>query len=140
LLSGKAKSLWEYGKLSRIAAPQVYKITIVQLLILLAASLLLSALDLVVAYSLVLGGLVAVMPQAYFAVRVFRHRGAKSANAIAKSSYRGEIGKYVLSTAGFALIFALIEPVNALAVFVGFFAMLVIQIIGAWLLLTPRLK
>jgi len=109
----------------------VYKITIVQLLILLAASLLLSALDLVVAYSLVLGGLVAVMPQAYFAVRVFRHRGAKSANAIAKSSYRGEIGKYVLSTAGFALIFALIEPVNALAVFVGFFAMLAIQIIGA---------
>lgn len=118
----------------------MYKITIAQLLILLVASLLLGTLDVIAAYSLALGGLVAVLPQAYFAVRVFRHRGAKSANAIAKSSYRGEIGKYLLSATGFALIFSLVEAVHALAVFVGFCAMLVIQTIGAWLLLTAKLK
>ncbi len=124
--------------MSRIAAPPVYKITIAQLLILLVASLLLCALDVVAAYSLVLGGLVAVLPQAYFAARVFRHRGAQSANAIAKSSYSGEVGKYILSAVGFALIFSLVKTINAGVVFGGFCTMLVIQIIGAWVFVRPQ--
>lgn len=78
----------------------------------------------------------AIVPQAYFAHLAFRWRGAKSAKAIAQSSYAGEIGKFVLSVAGFAVIFAAIRPINGLAVFAGYLAMLTIQIIGSWLLLT----
>ena len=125
-------------QLSKIPGPPVHKIAIAQLLILLAASVAFCALDEVAAYSLAFGGLVAVLPQAYFAARVFSWRGASLANA--KSIFRGEMGKYILSAAGFALIFALVEPIYAPAVFFGFCVMVVIQTIGAWLLLTGKRK
>jgi ATP synthase protein I len=76
------------------------------------------------------------VPQAYFAVLVFRWRGARSSRAIARSSYAGELGKYVLSVAGFALVFAVLRPIDGPAVFGGYLAMLMTQIIGSWLLLT----
>jgi ATP synthase protein I len=82
------------------------------------------------------GGLIAIVPQAYFARLAFRWRGAKSARAIARSSYAGEIGKYVLSIAGFAVVFATVRPIDGLAVFAGYLAMLIIQIIGSGLLLS----
>jgi ATP synthase protein I len=120
---------------ARIGSPPVHRIMAAQLLILLIATLLLIIIDKVVAYSAGLGGLIAILPHTYFAISVFRHRGAKSASAIAKSSYRGEVGKYVLTCIGFALLFSFVKPVIGLAVFGGFCAMLVIQITGAWFLL-----
>ena len=88
------------------------------------------------AWSLAAGGLIAIVPQAYFAHLAFRWRGAKSARAVARSSYAGEIGKFLLSVAGFAVVFATVRPISGLAVFAGYLAMLAIQIIGSWLLLT----
>jgi ATP synthase protein I len=119
-----------------IARPPVHRITLAQLAVLSIGCLALLAYDEVVAWSVAAGGLVAIVPQAYFAHLAFRWRGAKSAKAIAQSSYAGEIGKFVLSVAGFAVIFAAIRPINGLAVFAGYLAMLTIQIIGSWLLLT----
>ncbi|HEY6130401.1 MAG TPA: ATP synthase subunit I, partial [Halioglobus sp.] len=66
----------------------------------------------------------------------FRWRGARSARAIARSAYAGEVGKFLLSIGGFALVFAVIRPIDGPAVFVGYLAMLAIQIIGSWLVLT----
>jgi ATP synthase protein I len=121
---------------AEIARPPVHRITLAQLAVLSIGCLALLAYDEVVAWSVAAGGLVAIVPQAYFAHLAFRWRGAKSAKAIAQSSYAGEIGKFVLSVAGFAVIFAAIRPINGLAVFAGYLAMLTIQIIGSWLLLT----
>ncbi len=87
------------------------------------------------AVSVLSGGLIAVLPQAYFATLAFRWRGAQSARAIARSSYMGETGKYLPSVAGFAVVFAAIRPIDGLAVFAGYLAMLAIQITGSWLLL-----
>ncbi len=78
----------------------------------------------------------AIIPQAYFAMLAFRWRGARSARAIARSSYAGETGKFLLSVAGFAVVFATVRPISGLAVFAGYLVMLAIQIIGSWLLLT----
>ncbi|QFU77675.1 F0F1 ATP synthase subunit I [Halioglobus maricola] len=121
---------------AEIARPPVHRITLTQLAVLLFGCLALLAYDEVVAWSVAAGGLVAIVPQAYFAHLAFRWRGAKSARAIAQSSYAGEIGKFLLSVAGFAVVFAAIRPINGLAVFAGYLAMLTIQIIGSWLLLT----
>ena len=121
---------------AEIARPPVHRITRVQLALLLSLSLLLLAFDKVVAYSVLSGGLIAIVPQAYFAVLAFRWRGARSARAIAQSSYVGEVGKLLLSVAGFALVFAVLRPIDGAAVFVGFLAMLFIQITVSWLLLT----
>ncbi|MEZ5503037.1 MAG: ATP synthase subunit I [Halioglobus sp.] len=121
---------------AEIARPPVHRITLVQLALLFSLCLVLLAIDKVCAYSVFSGGLIAVVPQAYFAVLAFKLRGARSARAIARSSYVGETGKFLLSVAGFAIVFAVVRPLQPAAVFAGYLAMLVIQITGSWLLLT----
>jgi ATP synthase protein I len=121
---------------AEITRPPVHRLTLVQLVLLVSLCLLLLAFDTVFAYSVLSGGLIAIVPQAYFAMLAFRWRGARSARAIARSSYAGELGKFLLSVAGFALVFAVLRPINGPAVFGGYLAMLLTHIIGSWLLLT----
>ena len=121
---------------AEIARPAVHRITLAQLAALALLCLVLLAFDKVRAYSVLSGGLIAILPQAYFAVLAFRWRGARSARAIARSSYLGETGKYLLSVAGFAVVFASVRPIDGMAVFAGYLSMLAIQITGSWLLLT----
>ncbi len=121
---------------AEIARPPVHRITLAQLAILLIVCPALLAYDQTVAMSAAAGGLIAIIPQAWFARLAFRRRGARSARAIARSSYAGETGKFMLSAAGFAVVFAMVRPINGLAVFAGYLAMLVIQIFGSWLLLS----
>ena len=123
---------------AEIARPPVHRITLAQLALLGLTSLILAVNDQVVAYSFGSGGLVAVVPQAWFASRAFRRRGVTAARAIARSSYAGEIGKFFLSVAGFAVVFAMVRPISGLAVFAGYLAMLAVQIIGSWLLLRQQ--
>jgi ATP synthase protein I len=120
---------------AEILRPPVYRITLAQLAVLVVLCLVLLASDKVRALSVFSGGLIAILPQAYFAVLAFRWRGAKSARAIARSSYVGQAGKFLLSVAGFAAVFIALRPIDAPAVFAGYLLMLVIQITGSWLLL-----
>ena len=109
---------------AEIERPPVHRITLAQLAVLVPLCFLITALDKVCAYSVASGGLIAIVPQAYFAALAFRWRGANSATAIARSSYVGEVGK-----------FATVRPLDGLAVFAGYLVMLAIQITGSWLLL-----
>ena len=120
---------------AEIARPPVHRITLAQLAVLAPICLLMLAFDEVRAYSLLCGGLISILPQAYFASLAFRRRGARSAMAIARSGYAGEVGKFILSIAGFAVVFATLRPIDGLAVFAAYLAMLAIQITGSWLLL-----
>lgn len=121
---------------AEIARPPVHRITLAQLALLGLLSLGMLAVNKVVAYSVLCGGLVAIVPQAYFAMLAFRWRGAQSAREIARSSYAGVVGKFLLSLAGFALVFAVVRPIHGPAVFAGYLTMLVTQITGSWMLLT----
>ncbi|MDH3991818.1 MAG: ATP synthase subunit I [Gammaproteobacteria bacterium] len=123
---------------AEIARPPVHRITLAQLAILVPLCLVILALDEVRAYSVLSGGMIAILPQAYFAALAFRWRGARSARAIARSGYAGEVGKFFLSFAGFAAVFAVVRPIDGLAVFAGYLVMLTIQIFGSWLLLSRR--
>ena len=120
---------------AQISRPPVHRITLAQIVVLTPLCLILLVIDKVVAYSVMSGGLIAVIAQAYFAILAFRWRGASSASAIARSSYAGEAGKFILSITGFAVVFALVKPIDGLAVFSGYLVMLSLQIIGSWLLL-----
>jgi ATP synthase protein I len=120
---------------AEILRPPVHRVTLAQFAILLPLCLILLASDEVRAYSVLIGGLIAILPQAYFAALAFRWRGARSARAIARSGYLGQAGKFLLSVAGFALVFASVRPIDAPAVFVAYIAMLIVQIAGSWLLL-----
>lgn len=96
----------------------VFPVLIAQLvLLLIAASLLWFSQGLVVGYSGLCGGLIAWLPNLYFAHKAFRFSGARAAQAIVRSFYAGEAGKLILTAVLFALTFAGVKPLEPLAVF-----------------------
>jgi len=72
----------------------------------------------------VLGGLIVWLPNCYFAFRAFRHRGARAARQIVRSFYAGAAGKMLLTALLFTLVFINVKPLNALALFAGYAAVL----------------
>jgi len=72
------------------------------------------------AYSLLLGGLICAIPNAYFAVKAFQYRGARAAQKIVRAFYLGETIKLLMMSAGFLLSFIFVEPLNTIALFAGF--------------------
>jgi len=70
--------------------------------------------------SALFGGLVCFLPTCWFALRAFKHRGARSATEIVRSMYAGASGKMLLTIVLFGFLFAYVKPINALAVFAGF--------------------
>lgn len=107
--------------MSTIKAPPIYKVAAFQLLFLLLISALAAILaGWVSAYSLLIGGLISLIPGTLFASRVFKYRGARAAQMIAREVYRGEAIKWFLTGLGFALSFIYVEPLNVVALFSGF--------------------
>lgn len=76
----------------------------------------------VAAVSALLGGLTAVIPNAFLAARLIKPRGGDDARAVMRSAWIGEIGKLLLTALLFGTIFAVLRPISALAVFAGFIA------------------
>lgn len=70
--------------------------------------------------SALLGGSAAVVPNAFLAARLIAAQ--KSARALLRAAWIGEVGKLVLTAAAFIAIFALVRPISAPAVFAGFIA------------------
>lgn len=73
-----------------------------------ASAYLLSGLP--AALSALAGGVIAVLPNAVFALLAFRHRGARAAQRMLADLYRAEAWKFVLTALGFALAFTLLQP------------------------------
>lgn len=90
----------------------------VLLLILSTATLLVAGR--VSAYSLMLGGLISLLPSAYFARKAFRYRGARAMTLAVKAIYLGELIKLALMGAGFGLAFKYVRPLDPMALFAGF--------------------
>ena len=90
----------------------------VTIIIALAA---LGVVDLVAATSAIAGGIVCVLPNAYFASKLFKHNGAHAARQIVNGFYKGEALKLMLSVALFALVFKYLK-INPLVFFVAYIA------------------
>lgn len=109
------------GDVSTIKAPPVYKIISSQFLaVIMVTAGGFVVLDWIGAYSSLLGGLICAIPNAYFTLRAFRYRGAMATRQIVKDFYIGEAVKILLICAGFTLVFASVDPLNAAALFIGF--------------------
>ena len=72
------------------------------------------------AYSVLLGGLISIVPNSYLASLAYRFTGARAASDVAGSLYRGEVGKFVLTAVMFALVFVMVKPLSAPALFAAF--------------------
>lgn len=110
-----------------IKAPALGKLYATQIALLTVVSLGLLWVDLITAYSVLLGGLTFIVPTGFFARQVFRYRGAQATPRIARAFYRGETTKFVLTALAFALIFTLVKPLNLTALWLAYVVALLIH-------------
>lgn len=83
-----------------------YRLVLSQLGLTLFLSLLMGVtFSIAAAKSASLGGFVSLIPNAYFARKLFQHHGAHAARNIVGSFYKGEAIKIVLSMILFAMVF-----------------------------------
>ena len=102
-----------------------FPVLVLQLIVALAVALVLWVFQgLIAGYSGLLGGLVALIPNSYFAFRVYRYSGARSARAIVGEIYSGEAGKLILTAVLFIAVWLAVKPLVVAAVFVGYLAVL----------------
>ncbi len=112
--------------MATIETPPVHRIAgtqLVALLILVAVALLSDKTE---AYSVLVGGVVHIAPQAWFTRMAYRHTGARQAPKILIAIYQGEAGKLLLTATMFALIFFDIQPLHIPAVFLSYMAMVIV--------------
>lgn len=103
-------------------------VLLVQLVVLLLAAVVLwQWRGMVSGYSGLCGGLIAWLPNVYFAHKAFRFSGARAAQNIVRSFYAGEAGKLILTAVLFALTFAGVKPLEAPAVFGVFLLTLMVS-------------
>ena len=108
---------------TNLKAPPVHRVIVAQVVVtslMALISLLLSGS--VLAYSVMLGGLISVLSNSYFVMQAFKYRGARNADKVFKSFIRGEFGKIGITLVLFALSFTLITNLNELALILGFVA------------------
>lgn len=86
----------------------------------------------IVGVSTGLGGAVAVIPNAFLAARLMTPKAGRTAQAMLRAAWLGEIGKLVLTAILFGAVFAMVRPLSALAVFGGYIAAQVV-VFGALL-------
>ena len=79
------------------------------------------------AYSVLIGGLIQICPQAWFARQAFRYAGARKVQSIVRAMYWGETGKVVLTTVLFVGTFLMVSPLNVGAMFSSFVIMILVQ-------------
>jgi len=84
----------------------------------------------VVGYSALLGSLVSVIPNAYLALRLAVPRRDPGAEALVRAAYIGELGKLALTVLFFSLVFTLVRPLSAAALFAGFIATQFVTLTG----------
>lgn len=123
---------------ARIQRPQVQRLLLAQLAVVALLSLLGAWLSGIPgAASASTGGLVAFLPNAFFAWRVFRYQGARYSRAIINGFYRAEAGKFGLTAALFTLVFIAVPPSNPTFFFGAYVVTLFVHWLGPWLVKQP---
>lgn len=114
--------------MTTISKPAILKVTLYQLAVLILLVGILSFEDKLLALSALVGGLIQVIPQAWFSRQAFKYAGARQMDLVVKSMYRGELGKVLLTAAMFAAAFTLNKQWNYIALFSAFLLMIPLQL------------
>jgi ATP synthase protein I len=75
-----------------------------------------------VGVSALLGGAIAVVPNAFLAARLLTPGNTVRAEALLRSAWLGEAGKLLMTAVLFTAVFVAVRPLSAPAVFGGFIA------------------
>jgi ATP synthase protein I len=84
----------------------------------------------VAGYSALLGSLVSIIPNAFLALRLAVPRRDPGAQGLVRAAYIGEFGKLALTVLFFSLVFTLVRPLSAAALFAGFIATQLVTLTG----------
>jgi len=107
--------------LNQASRQQVFRFVMAQLLATLVVAAILLMFDRVVAYSSLVGGLIATLANAWLAIKVFRVKSTVAAESLLTTFYVGEIYKFIFTGAMFIVAFVLIKPVSAIALLLTYF-------------------
>ncbi len=84
----------------------------------------------VAGYSALLGSLTCVIPNAFLALRLVVPRRDPGAGALIRAAYIGELGKLALTVLMFSIVFTMVRPLSAAALFAGFVAAQLMTVAG----------
>lgn len=108
-----------------------FRLVYVQLIITVVITLLSYAFSgLVMAYSVILGGAVYILPNIYFVRSALKSVGSETPQSILSRFYFGEGQKFLLAMAMFALCFALIKPLHVVSFFAAYILIMIINLAG----------
>ena len=113
--------------MTTIPKPELLKATIYQLAVLLLLVAMISTTDKLMAVSALMGGLIQILPQAWFSWQAFKYAGASNVDKVVRSMYRGELGKVVMTATLFAILFTIDKQWNYIVLFTTFLAMIPLQ-------------
>ena len=109
----------------------IVRVLILQLMVGVGlAAILWGIYGIVVGYSTVLGSLTCVIPNGYLALRLIAPRRDPGARALVRAAWVGELGKLALTVLLFSLVFTLVRPLSAAALFAGFIASQLVTLSG----------
>ena len=131
-----ARKRWIENTVITIPKPEILKATLTQLAVLLLIAVALGLADSQLAISVLVGGLVQILPQAWFSRQAFKYAGAIKVDKVVRSMYRGELGKVVMTATLFAIVFTVSKEWNYLALFTTFLVMIPLQ----WFLAKKSLR
>jgi len=131
-----ARKRWIENTVITIPKPEILKATLTQLAVLLLIAVALGLADSQLAISVLVGGLVQILPQAWFSRQAFKYAGATKVDKVVRSMYRGELGKVVMTATLFAIVFTVSKEWNYLALFTTFLVMIPLQ----WFLAKKSLR
>ena len=131
-----ARKRWIENTVITIPKPEILKATLTQLAVLLLIAFDLGLADSQLAISVLVGGLVQILPQAWFSRQAFKYAGATKVDKVVRSMYRGELGKVVMTATLFAIVFTVSKQWNYLALFTTFLVMIPLQ----WFLAKKSLR
>lgn len=108
-----------------------FRLVYVQLIITIVITLLSYAFSgLVMAYSVILGGAVYILPNIYFVRSALKSVGSETPQSILSRFYFGEGQKFLLAMAMFALCFTLIKPLHVVSFFAAYILIMIINLAG----------
>jgi ATP synthase protein I len=134
--SPSARKRWIENTVTTIPKPELLKATLYQLAVLLILVAFISMTDKLMAVSALMGGLIQVLPQAWFSRQAFKYAGASNVDKIVQSMYRGELGKVVITATLFTVVFTVEKQWNYLTLFTTFLIMIPLQ----WFLTKKALR
>ena len=84
----------------------------------------------VAGYSALLGSLTCVIPNTFLALRLVASSRDPGAKSLVRAAYIGELGKLGLTVLMFSIVFVMVKPLSAPALFAGFIAAQLVTLAG----------